>query len=129
MSSLQGHAHAGLASAVAHQARTPIVTAIRTGTPAHALPQAEAQRVAASQFPDIESSPGLLAVFDHAEIDERQLARPAQWYVEPHGFAEKNAVYCEEALALSSRLATAALAMRASPLARSTRSCSCRRRA
>ncbi|MBO9532192.1 MAG: hypothetical protein J7513_04365 [Solirubrobacteraceae bacterium] len=109
MSTLQSQSLHAQRNGGSAPARTPVITAIRTGTPGHRLPQAEAQRVAASQFPEIESSPDLLGVFDHAEIDERQLARPSEWYVEPHGFAEKNAVYREEALALATRLIGEAL--------------------
>ncbi|MEH3052824.1 MAG: hypothetical protein PGN13_02310 [Patulibacter minatonensis] len=90
--------------------RTPVIQAIRTGTPRYALPQEEAKRAAASRFPELEASEDLLRVFDHAEIDERQLVRPADWYFEPRGFAEKNAIYREEALDLATRLSTRALA-------------------
>lgn len=51
----------------------------------------------------------MLDVFENAHIDQRFLARPLAWYMHPHGFAEKNAVFIEEARSLMVRLARAAL--------------------
>ncbi|MDO9353036.1 MAG: hypothetical protein Q7T55_05045 [Solirubrobacteraceae bacterium] len=90
--------------------RVPVVRALRVGGPEHQVTQAEVKAVATERFPEVVRSEGMLAVFDHAEIDTRRLARPLDWYVQPRTFAEKNAVYVSEALALSERLATEAMA-------------------
>ena len=90
--------------------RTPVVTGIRTGVPGNPVGQADARAAAMSQFPELAGDDGLLAAFENAAIDERHLARPIEWYLEEHGFAERNDVYIEEALALSERLATEAMA-------------------
>lgn len=52
----------------------------------------------------------MLEVFENAQIERRALSRPLEWYLQPHGFAEKNAVFIEEARALTTRLAREALA-------------------
>lgn len=89
--------------------RIPVVRGIRVGGPRHDAPQASAKDTATAHFPGIERSDAMLAVFDNAEIEHRQFARPLDWYLEPRTFAEKNAVYVEEALELSERLARRAI--------------------
>ncbi|MDQ8046745.1 MAG: hypothetical protein AAGC46_01000 [Solirubrobacteraceae bacterium] len=89
--------------------RIPVVRGISTGGPRHTAAQAEVKRVATEHFPGVERSDAILSVFDHAQIDERQLARPVDWYVEQRPFAEKNAIYVEETLALGERLTRRAL--------------------
>ncbi len=88
----------------------PRIRSVATAVPAHVLPQAElrgfAERFFAHDFPAL---PRLLRVFDHAGVERRQLVRPQAWYERPRGFPEKNAVYVEEALALSERAASAAI--------------------
>ncbi len=86
-----------------------MVRGIQTGVPAHEALQADVKRIATDEFPDTFRSEAMLAVFDNAAIDARHFARPLEWYAQPRTFAEKNAVYVEEALALSERLATQAL--------------------
>ncbi len=44
----------------------------------------------------------LLPVFKHAEIDQRHFCMPAEWYGQEHSFSEKNRLYTEHAVALSS---------------------------
>ncbi len=66
----------------------------------------EAAKIA---LPRLAARPKLLEVFDNALIDERYLARPLAWYLEPHSFTEKNAIYVEETLALCERLTLDAL--------------------
>jgi alkylresorcinol/alkylpyrone synthase len=90
--------------------RIPVVRGISTGTPEHEAPQPLVKRAATEHFPGIERSDAILGVFDHAEIDTRYFARPLEWYIEPRSFAEKNAIYVEEALSLAERVATQALA-------------------
>ena len=89
--------------------RLPILRGIRAGGPAHEARQADVKHTATEHFPDVFRSDTMLAVFDNAAIDTRRFARPLDWYVAPRSFAEKNAIYVEEALDLAERLATDAL--------------------
>jgi alkylresorcinol/alkylpyrone synthase len=51
----------------------------------------------------------LLAVFDHARIDQRHLMRPLRWYSEGPSAQERNRIYREDGLALLQRAASAVL--------------------
>ncbi|MFC4639633.1 type III polyketide synthase [Deinococcus hohokamensis] len=88
----------------------PVVRALVTGTPAHHTPQADIQAAAQTLFPRMAARPGLLGVFENAQIDSRALARPLEWYLTERGFGEKNTVFLDEARALITRLAREALA-------------------
>lgn len=90
-------------------AAPPVVRGIATATPPHRVPQEEVREAAATLFPRLARFPQLLGVFGGAQIEARHLARPVGWYLEAHGFAEKNAVYVEEALRLSEEAAGSAL--------------------
>jgi alkylresorcinol/alkylpyrone synthase len=58
----------------------------------------------------------LLRAFEHTKIEQRQLARPLQWYREAHSFVAKNEVYRDVALELAHAAAERALrAARCSP--------------
>lgn len=91
--------------------------ALATASPAHELPQAEAKRFAASFFAgdfgagsrDAAELERLLASYDNAGIERRQIARPIDWLGTARSFPEKNAVYVEQARALSREAASAAL--------------------
>ncbi|GBD43715.1 1,3,6,8-tetrahydroxynaphthalene synthase [bacterium HR40] len=48
-------------------------------------------------------------MFDHSGIASRRLAMPVEWYLEPHGFGERNQVFIEVALDLLAEAATRAL--------------------
>lgn len=92
------------------EGETPVVLAVATATPPHRLPQAEtrafARRFFARDFPEIER---LLPAFDNTGILERQLASPLEWFDAPHSFPEKNAVYRDCCLEISTRAAIAAM--------------------
>ena len=51
----------------------------------------------------------LAGVFDNALIDERQTVAPIDWYREPHGWAERNALYVEATEAMFIDAATKAI--------------------
>ncbi|MBX8464455.1 type III polyketide synthase [Deinococcus sp. RIT780] len=88
----------------------PALRSLVTGTPPHLTAQSDVQAAARTLFPRMAARPGLLEVFGNAQIDSRALARPLEWYLTPRGFGEKNAVFIEEARALTRRLAAQALA-------------------
>ena len=90
-------------------AHTPVLRAIAVGTPPNRVEQAQVREAAKITLPRLAARPKLLEVFDHAQIDTRYLARPLEWYTQPHSFADKNAVYVEEALTLCERLSREAL--------------------
>lgn len=52
---------------------------------------------------------GILDVFANARIDSRALAMPLEWYLEPHGFKQRNAAYAEVGLGLVGEAAAGAL--------------------
>jgi len=87
------------------------IAAVATAVPDHELRQADARAFARAFFErDFKDIDRLLDAFDHTGIETRQLARPLEWYAEPHGFPEKNAVYRQHALALAEAAARKALA-------------------
>ncbi|GAA5533248.1 type III polyketide synthase [Deinococcus aluminii] len=87
----------------------PVVRSLVTGNPPHRVPQAEVREVARGVFPRMAARAHMLGVFDNASIETRSLSRPLAWYQEERGFGEKNAVFVEEARALTLRLARGAL--------------------
>ncbi|GGO23288.1 type III polyketide synthase [Deinococcus humi] len=91
-------------------ASLPVLRSLVTGTPPYRVPQREIQAAARTLFPRMAARPHLLDVFSNAQISSRALARPLEWYLQPRGFGEKNAVFIEEARALITRLGAEALA-------------------
>ncbi len=91
--------------------RPVTILSLATATPPHELSQEAALQTSrtllAAQFRDFER---MSAVFANAGIAFRQLARPAEWYLQPQGFPERTAVYLEVALDLFVAAASAALA-------------------
>ena len=84
---------------------------LATATPRHRLMQDEvlaaAHRIFISKFPEfVRMGP----VYHHAGVRERQVARPMDWYLQPHGWADRAAVYDEAALDLFCDAALGALA-------------------
>lgn len=77
------------------------IVSMATATAPHPLDQAVALETARALlghgFADFER---MTAVFANARIDQRQLARPVEWYLAPRDFAERTAVYLEVALDL-----------------------------
>jgi alkylresorcinol/alkylpyrone synthase len=87
----------------------PVIRSLVTGHPPHRASQAQTRDAARTLFPRMAARPHMLDVFDNAQIRTRALARPLEWYLQPRGFGEKNAVFIEEARALILRLAREAL--------------------
>lgn len=87
------------------------IRGVGTAVPKHGVPQAQARAFAAGFFAaDFPGLNRLLTAFDHTGIEQRYLARPVEWYMARHSFAEKNAVYCEVAIELAIRAAEIAIA-------------------
>jgi alkylresorcinol/alkylpyrone synthase len=89
----------------------PKLVALATATPAHVLEQDAAAAAAAAAFAGKGfRTPDLLSIFRNTGIRTRKAVRPLEWYVQPHDWPERNAVYLENAEALYVEVATAALA-------------------
>ena len=79
----------------------PRIAAIATAVPRYRLDQAEAERLASILFDrDVSEIERLLPAFGNAGIDSRYACVPTDWYFEPHGWRERNALYVENALQL-----------------------------
>ena len=64
--------------------------------------QAEVRRFAAALFSEtIGGEARLLDIFENARIDKRHLCMPLEWYGTDHTFEQKNTLYVEHALSLS----------------------------
>jgi alkylresorcinol/alkylpyrone synthase len=86
------------------------ISAVATALPPHVLAQSDAKAFARAFFrDDFADIDRLLSAFDHAGIERRHIARPIEWYGEPHTFPEKNAVYRETALEIGYEAARNAL--------------------
>lgn len=88
----------------------PRILSVATAVPQYRVPQEQAKDFARAMFSgvyrDIER---LLPVFDHSGVDHRNFCVPPEWFYEDHSFSEKNALYVENALALSEKAARRAL--------------------
>lgn len=87
----------------------PTVGPVATSLPGNRLPQEELRRVAEAVLPDTPTRATVLEVFRNARIDGRALAMPVEWYLERHGFAERNEAYAKAGLALVEEATNAAL--------------------
>lgn len=84
--------------------RSPVrLTALATASPCHVLRQTDVARFARGLFGDKRGSEigRLLPAFANAGIEQRRSCVPLEWYGQPHGWAEKNRLYLENATALA----------------------------
>ena len=87
----------------------PVLRSLVTGIPDHPTPQKDIRAAAQELFPRMAARRGMLDVFDNAQIDTRSLARPLEWYTQPHSFGEKNDIFLQQARRLLLRLSREAL--------------------
>ncbi|HYE48145.1 MAG TPA: type III polyketide synthase [Azospirillaceae bacterium] len=91
---------------------TPVakIRSVATATPPHRFPQEmtrdAARRVFADRLRDFDR---LAPVFTNAGIEARHSCVPIDWYMEPRGWTERNAIYLESALDVLERAAKTAL--------------------
>ncbi|HET9812850.1 MAG TPA: type III polyketide synthase [Sphingomicrobium sp.] len=84
---------------------------LATAVPPHVAPQGLAKDVARRAFGGKAALfERLSSVFDNAAIAERHVVAPAEWYEEPHGWAERNSVYLAASEAMFEEAARAAIA-------------------
>ena len=90
---------------------TARLVSLATGVPPHTIAQQEARAFARDLFRDVlsEDNERLLAIFEHAGIENRSVCAPLDWYGADHGFAEKNALYVDHAVRLGAEVATRAM--------------------
>lgn len=86
----------------------PYINAVATAVPPHLLHQSEVADRAGGVFLG-RGFDRLRPVYDHAEIETRHSCVPIEWYEQPHGFAERNRLYVENALVLLEAAAREAL--------------------
>jgi alkylresorcinol/alkylpyrone synthase len=79
----------------------PVLEALGTAIPGPGVAQrevkAKAQEILGVLAPELVEK---LDVFVHTGIDTRYFVRPLEWYLEPHGWAERNKLFAEEGTAL-----------------------------
>lgn len=88
----------------------PVLESLGTAVPGEPVPQHAVRQVAADVLtafaPELAEH---LSVFETGGVESRHFVRPLEWYLEPHGWADRNAVYAEEGLALLETAAREAL--------------------
>lgn len=88
----------------------PRVQAVATAIPPYILDQPEIERLAAHVFDRRTSEiERLLPVFANSGIERRYSCVPVEWFFEPHGWRERNALYVRHALDLICRAARSCL--------------------
>lgn len=97
------------------------LASLATASPPHTLHQedvAEAGRLLfEGRVRDVER---MLAVYQHAGIDQRQSCMPLSWYLEDHSFSERNQLFLDHGVALMAEASDRCLDEAALPMARST---------
>ncbi|MDD9875943.1 MAG: type III polyketide synthase [Magnetovibrio sp.] len=89
----------------------PIIRAVATAVPAHALSQADVKAWAARRFNGRAAAMDrLLPAFDNAGIDTRYSCVPLDWYDTAPGWRDKNALYIKHATGLAADAAERCLA-------------------
>jgi len=87
----------------------PRLLALATANPPYVLEQSTVRAEASRFFGSERETQRLLPVFDNSNIDRRYSCVPLEWYSEPHGWTERNALYMENAVALLEKAAIQAL--------------------
>ena len=83
---------------------------LATAVPPHVIGQADAKAAARRAFGGRKALfDRLSGVFDNAGIARRNIVAPVEWYGEPHGWSDRNALYLESAEALFEQAASTAI--------------------
>ncbi len=89
----------------------PRLTALATAVPGVTLEQADVVRHASEIFAPADGGFHRLApVYENARIEQRRSCVQLDWFLEEHGFAERNAMFLEHATSLLAEAAQDALA-------------------
>ena len=90
--------------------QTCSLLSLATAVPPHVVEQSEAKARARDAFGGKKALfDRLSGVFDNAGISRRNLVAPVDWYMAPHGWRDRNAVYLEAAEKLFVEVALAAI--------------------
>jgi alkylresorcinol/alkylpyrone synthase len=89
----------------------PTLLSVATAVPKHRLEQGAVSAIAPQLFDRGKSEiDRLMPVFDNAGIATRYSCVPIEWYLEPHGWRERNQLYLDNAVELLTQAAETALA-------------------
>ncbi|GAB2175826.1 type III polyketide synthase [Dongia sp. agr-C8] len=89
----------------------PTLLSVATAVPKHRLHQGEVAAIAPRLFDRQRSEiDRLMPVFDNAGIGTRYSCVPIDWYLQPHGWRERNQLYLDNAVELLTEAAEKALA-------------------
>lgn len=89
----------------------PTILSVGTAVPRYVMAQSDLAAMAPRMFdPQRSEVERLMPVFEHAGIATRYSCVPLDWYLRPHGWRERNALYVENAVELLGRAAEEALA-------------------
>lgn len=92
-------------------ASVPAIEALATAVPGPNILQKDVRKLAEDVLSQI--APELvprLDIFETVGIRKRHFSRPLEWYLEPHGWGERNAIYADVGLHVLQEAATRALA-------------------
>jgi len=82
----------------------PRIIAVGTALPPHVIGQKDAKQFARNIFGEaIGDIDRLIGIFDNAEIESRHFCMPLDWFATTRSFKEKNDLYIEHAIDLSSQ--------------------------
>ncbi|MEJ1968064.1 MAG: 3-oxoacyl-[acyl-carrier-protein] synthase III C-terminal domain-containing protein [Rhizomicrobium sp.] len=78
----------------------PRLLALKSAVPPYTLDQTDVSVRAGTLFQSRRDMARLLPVFENTGIDRRYSCVPIDWYNEPHGWTDRNALYIQNAVAL-----------------------------
>jgi alkylresorcinol/alkylpyrone synthase len=88
----------------------PRLLALKSAVPPFVLHQPEVADRAGALFANHREIARLMPVFENTGIERRYSCVPIDWYAQPHGWSDRNALYIENAVALFEQLTEALLA-------------------
>lgn len=87
----------------------PRLLALKSAVPPHILDQSDVSVRAQALFKGGRDITRLMPVFENTGIERRYSCVPIDWYSEPHGWTDRNALYIENSVALFEKLTLALL--------------------
>ncbi|MEI9996429.1 MAG: hypothetical protein WDM91_17665 [Rhizomicrobium sp.] len=82
----------------------PRLLALKSAVPPHILDQSDVAKRAGALFQGRRDMTRLMPVFENTGIERRYSCVPIDWYNEPHGWTDRNALYIENAVDLFEKL-------------------------
>jgi alkylresorcinol/alkylpyrone synthase len=78
----------------------PCLRSVGVAVPPYVLDQTDVRKYAASLFGERHDIGRLLTIFENAGIRRRYSCVPIEWYTQPHGWADRTALYVDNAVSL-----------------------------